>query len=237
MTDCQDNGGNQRQRSQTYDVEPGAVGQSGSNTSEERVEIPSLYRKSLHPHVAPALEEVQAEIPDPLINKDQYINGYSLDAPEDNEPCEGFKDFDLEPRPRRPDKTPGCRNHYNRSHLLSLLECGDKLHRYMEYQRGPFHLHEKPANNRKDDCQWYTSLGHKHELGTAENEFSCPEPLGLRFLPPPDHIPNGLLAALDVVPFAYDEDHCKHHFMAYGVTLVTNNCYGKLVYFNGDASI
>ena len=121
-----------------------------------------------------ALKEVQAEIPDPLINKDQYINGYSLDAPEDNEPCEGSKDFDLEPCLRRPDKTPGCRNHYDGSCLLSLLEHGDKLHQYMEYQRGPFHLHEKPANNRKDDCQWYTSLGHEHELGTAENEFSCP---------------------------------------------------------------
>ena len=201
------------------------------------MEIPSLYRKSLHPHTAPAFGEVQAKIPDPLINKDQYINEYSLDAPEDNESREGFKDFDLEPRPRRPDKTPGCRNHYDGSRLLSLLERGDKLHRYMEYQRGPFHLHEKPANNRKDNCQWYTSLGHEHELGTAENEFSCPEPLGLRFLPPPDHIPNSLLAALDVVPFTYDEDHRKHHFMAYGVTLVTDNCYRKLVYFNGDASI
>ena len=53
----------------------------------------------------------------------------------------------------------------------------------------------------------------------------------------PDYVLNGLLAALDIFPFTNDKECREHHFIAYGVTLATNNRYGKLVYFNGDTTI
>ena len=76
----------------------------------------------------------------------------------------------------------------------------------MEYRQGPDNLHEKPPLDQKDDCQWYSFPGHTLEIGSTNRKVSLHEPLGIRYLPTPDYVPNGLLAALDIFPFTNDEE-------------------------------
>lgn len=51
------------------------------------------------------------------------------------------------------------------------------------------------------------------------------------------YIPNGVMGAIDIFPYACNEGLREHYFIAYGITLVTENRFGKLVYFHGDADI
>ena len=59
----------------------------------------------------------------------------------------------------------------------------------------------------------------------------------MKCLPIPKGDPAGILAAFEMYPFNYDETEFEHDFQAYGVTLATENCHGKLVYLHGDAII
>ena len=151
------------------------------------------------------------------------------------DPCEEKQVRTPETRQNLRHQSQGTWNHFDGSNLENILKNGTHLRRFMEYRRGPDNLHERPPPDWKDDCQWYSFPGHTLEIGSTNRKVSLHKPLGIRYLPMPDYVPNGLLAALDIFPFVNDEECREHHFIAYGVTLATNNRYRKLVYFNGDA--
>ena len=44
-------------------------------------------------------------------------------------------------------------------------------------------------------------------------------------------------SALDIFPYTNNKSAREHHFTAFGVTLMTENRFGKLVYYNGNANI
>ena len=232
----QDNEGPARERSQTYSAE-NEVGQRGNRLAEKREETPSFFGKLLRQHVASVLETQNDETVAPEVRMSERIAETNADVPQDMDPCEEKQVRTPETRQNLRHQSQGTRNHFDGSNLENILKNGTRLRRFMEYRRGPDNLHERPPPDRKDDCQWYSFPGHTLEIGSTNRKVSLHEPLGIRYLPTPDYVPNGLLAALDIFPFANDEERREHHFIAYGVTLATNNRYGKLVYFNGDATI
>lgn len=63
------------------------------------------------------------------------------------------------------------------------------------------------------------------------------EPMPMSFLSMPRNVPNGVLAALDIFAFAEDKALKDLYFMAYGVTLATEDRNGRPAYFHGDAQI
>jgi len=56
-----------------------------------------------------------------------------------------------------------------------------------------------------------------------ERFYETIEPCGIRHLPRPRHLPNGLLAAINLIPFADDMRTGDRYFEALGTTLVTND--------------
>ena len=68
-------------------------------------------------------------------------------------------------------------------------------------------------------------------------------PLGIlpftpsEYAPVPYIVPNGMISALDIFLYVKDDDRRESYFMAYGITLATENRFGKTVYYNGDANI
>ena len=62
-------------------------------------------------------------------------------------------------------------------------------------------------------------------------------PCGTRKLPEPSHLPNGLLAAINLVPFADDICSGDQYFEGLGVTIVTNDARGTPIHYHGDATI
>ena len=74
-------------------------------------------------------------------------------------------------------------------------------------------------------------------MGLEDNPHENLELLGVRYLPEPKYIPTGILAAQEIFPFANDGTHLEHYFQANGITLATENRFGELVYFHGNATI
>ena len=74
-------------------------------------------------------------------------------------------------------------------------------------------------------------------MGLENNPHENLELLGVRYLPKPKYIPTGVLAAEEIFPFANDGTHLEHYFQANGVTLATENRFGEVVYFHGNATI
>ena len=70
-----------------------------------------------------------------------------------------------------------------------------------------------------------------------EDFFDTLVPCGIRKLPKPQHIPNGLLAAINLVPFADDIRSGDQFFEGLGVTLVTNDARGTPINYHGDATV
>jgi len=112
----------------------------------------------------------------------------------------------------------GIRNHYDGSKLKDMLANGDTFTRKMSFQHGTRKIYKR-------DLESYT----------VSNER--PQPLGLSYAPVPYVVPNGMMSALDIFPYAKDDTRRESYFIAYGVTLATENRFGKTVYYNGDANI
>ena len=187
--------------------------------------------------MAPILETQNDKTVAPEVRISERILETSADVPQDMDPCEEKQDRPPETHQNLRHQSQGTWNHFNGSNLENILKNGTHLHQFMEYHRGLDNLHERPPPDQKDDCQWYSFLGHMLEIGSTNRKVSPHKPLGIRYLPMPDYILNGLLAALDIFPFANNKECQEHHFITYGVTLAMNNRYGKLVYFNGDTTI
>ena len=83
----------------------------------------------------------------------------------------------------------------------------------------------------------YSDLGHIQEEGLDDYPEDAPDPLYINYLPPPERIPNGLLAAVRIFPFAVDDESRELHFRANGVTLATEDRHGNATYYHGDATI
>ena len=83
----------------------------------------------------------------------------------------------------------------------------------------------------------YEDHGHTFELSVENNPYEDLEPLGIRYLLPPRIAPTRVLTTFKMFPFVNNGTNLEHHFQAYGVTLVTENCHRELVCFHGDATI
>ena len=125
----------------------------------------------------------------------------------------------------------GFLNDVDGSELDNILNAGIVLDRYMDFDRGPRNL------EMKGSLEQYACGEIEYESGSEHDYYQAPEPVGLRYVPRADRISNGMMAAIDLIPYANDQERREHHFMAYGVTLATENRYGKVVYYNGDANI
>ena len=83
----------------------------------------------------------------------------------------------------------------------------------------------------------YSDLGHIQEEGLDDYPEDAPDPLYINYLPPPKRIPNGLLTAVRIFPFAVDDESRELHFWANGVTLATEDRHGNATYYHSDATI
>ena len=70
-----------------------------------------------------------------------------------------------------------------------------------------------------------------------ESFYEDIEPSGMRHLPRPRHLPNGLLASINLIPFADDPQTGERYFEGLGSTLVTNDARGSPIKYHGDATI
>ena len=149
---------------------------------------------------------------------------------------EGDRDQSSDPE-TSPKKGPrGAYHHWDGRQIPNILQKVKGLVRKMNSQRGPYNLHD----TEPEGCLYPDEEPEESGLSVVNpgERLSTPQiPLGLRYLPSFQYIPNGVLAAIDIFPFAYDEDRREHHFKAYGITLATDNRYGKPVIFQGDAEI
>ena len=51
------------------------------------------------------------------------------------------------------------------------------------------------------------------------------------------YVPSGVLGTMDIFPYVYNREKREHYFIVYGITLATENWFGKLVYFHGNTDI
>ena len=135
-----------------------------------------------------------------------------------------LRDRELCPSPDHTPGTPsrGMQNHYDGSKLKEMIQKGDTFTREMSFQRGS-------RKFTKRDLEYFSI--------EVDRVKSAPKPLGLQYAPVPYVVPNGMMSALDIFPYAKDDDRRESYFMAYGITLATENRFGKTVYYNGDANI
>ena len=157
--------------------------------------------------MAPVLETQNDETVAPEVRMSERIPETNTNIPQDMDPCKEKQDRTPETHWNLRHQSQGTRNHFNGSNLENILKNGTHLCQFMEYHQGPDNLHERPPPDRKDNCQWYSFPGHMLEIGSTNRKVSLHEPLGIRYLPTPDYIPNGLLTALDIFPFANDKEH------------------------------
>ena len=161
--------------------------------------------------------------------------GLGLDLSSDLEPWElplKTKDGKLCPLPDHPygGPTHGTLNNYDGSHLDEILKSGVTLTCYKNFERG-----SQDLNDHKIDQ--YICLEDEFSGQSEDNQHQNCEPNNLTYVPSAHYVPNRMLSAINIFPYAMDEEHREHHFMAYGVTLATKNHFGKLVYYNGDTNI
>ena len=104
------------------------------------------------------------------------------------------------------------------------------LDRFMNLNPGPRERYDAGTTERMECRSCY-------DEGSENDYYGESKPEGLRYLPHPRDVPNGLLAALEIIPYANNEERLEHHLMAYGVTLATRDRQGNLRYYNGDANI
>jgi len=156
---------------------------------------------------------------------------------------------DLPPRPgeRGPDPKSDHRHDeqhrtedYTKQAISDIPKYRHRSQRIMRFERGPFNVHERPGGTEDDPAsepEAYSDPGHESEPGNEDDQRPNITPLGIRYIPRPRYVPSGVLAALDIFPFAKNEELGEHYFRAYGVTLATEDRHGKVVYFHGDADI
>ena len=135
-----------------------------------------------------------------------------------------LRDRELCPSPDHTPGTPshGMQNHYDGSKLKEMIQKGDTFTREMSFQHGSHKF-------TKRDLEYF--------LIEVDRVKSAPKLLGLQYAPVPYVVPNRIILALDIFPYAKDDDRRESYFMAYGITLATENCFGKTIYYNGDANI
>ena len=114
--------------------------------------------------------------------------------------------------------------------VYELLKGGAVLNRYTDLNRDP-EIRNATGTTQRLFCKNF------YEKGSENDCYGDCIPEGLRYVPRPEPTPNGIMALLEVFPYANNIDQREHHLMAYGVTLATRDRSGKLVYYNGDANI
>ena len=102
--------------------------------------------------------------------------------------------------------------------------------RYMAFNRGARRLRDHERDR-------YHPPGNCYEDGSDTDYYNDGMPWELRYIPRPGSIPNGMMAALDIFPYACNEGRREHYFKAYGITLATEDACGKVMYYNGDAEL
>ena len=70
-----------------------------------------------------------------------------------------------------------------------------------------------------------------------ESFYEDIEPSGMRHLPRPRHLPNGLLASINLIPFADNPQTGERYFEGLGSTLVMNDARGTPIKYHSDATI
>jgi hypothetical protein len=98
---------------------------------------------------------------------------------------------------------------------------------------------ERPEHGKvpEEPREVYEDHGHTLLDGESENPYEDLEPLGMTYILPPREAPNGILAAYEIFPFAYNEERREHHFQAFNITLATEGWDGNNAYYHGHATI
>ena len=114
--------------------------------------------------------------------------------------------------------------------VYELLKQGAVLNRETDLNRDP-NFDSTQGTTQRLFCK------NPYDEGSENDYLGDCKPDRLQYVPRPEPTPNGIMACLEVFPYANNVGRREHHFMAYGITLATRDKAGKLVQYNGDANI